>query len=226
MKLAPQITQIATTKRDNAFLIEGDDGFTLVDVGWARAPRVLLDAVADLGCKPADIRRIVLTHAHPDHVKGAAEFRRRTGAHILIHEADAAWLQTGRVPSDGRSGTLGRMIDRLPPLHWTPVEPDDVLCDGDHIDGSGGLRVIHTPGHTPGHIVLHHEPSHTVLVGDALFNRGSELSLGPAVLAADPAARPASLAKLPADATTVGFAHGTALSGEATDAYRQFLHRI
>jgi glyoxylase-like metal-dependent hydrolase (beta-lactamase superfamily II) len=211
MKLAAQITQIATTKRDNAFLVEGDDGFTLVDVGWAKAPRVLLDAVADQGRKPADIRRIVLTHAHPDHVKGAAELRRRTGAHILIHEADAHWLQNGRVPSGGRSGALGRTIDRLPLLHWSPVEPDDVLYDGDHIDGSAGLRVIHTPGHTPGHIVLHHEPSHTVLVGDAIFNRRGELSLGPAALAADPAARPAGLAKLPADATTIGFAHGAAL---------------
>jgi glyoxylase-like metal-dependent hydrolase (beta-lactamase superfamily II) len=224
MKLAPQISQIRTTRRDNAFLVEDGDGLTLIDVGWARAPKTLLNAVADLGLKPSDIRRLVLTHAHPDHVRGAAELRRQTGAAILIHRADADWLQAGRVPADGRSGALGRLLDRLPPLHWAPVEPDALLEDGDLIADTG-LRVIHTPGHTPGHIVLHHEPSHTLLMGDAAFNRGDTPSLGPAALAADPAARPASLAKLPADPAAVGFAHGIALTGAATTAYQRLLEQ-
>lgn len=59
------MTHIPTSKRDNAFLVDGDDGLTLVDVGWARAPDVLLGALAELGRKPGDIKRIVLTHAHP-----------------------------------------------------------------------------------------------------------------------------------------------------------------
>ncbi|GHE05094.1 hypothetical protein [Streptomyces alanosinicus] len=58
-QLAPGIARIATTGRNNAFLVDGDDGFTLVDVGWAKAPSVLLDAVAELGRTPSDIRRIV-----------------------------------------------------------------------------------------------------------------------------------------------------------------------
>jgi glyoxylase-like metal-dependent hydrolase (beta-lactamase superfamily II) len=90
------------------------------------------------------------------------------------------------------------------------------------IDGSGGLRVIHTPGHSPGHIVLVHEPSRAVLVGDALFHRGA-LSLGPDALAADPAARPVSVARIPADVTVVGFAHGRALTGVGIEGFHMFI---
>jgi hypothetical protein len=55
--LARGVTQVATSRRDNAFLVDGDDGLTLVDVGWASAPGVLLGAVAEMGRKPADVKR-------------------------------------------------------------------------------------------------------------------------------------------------------------------------
>ncbi|QMU78203.1 MBL fold metallo-hydrolase [Streptacidiphilus sp. PB12-B1b] len=223
--LAPGVTHIPTSKRDNAFLVDGDDGLTLVDVGWAKAPGVLLAALAELGRKPGDIKRIVLTHAHPDHVKGAAELRERTGAAILIHQADAAWLEAGRVPAEGRSGAVGRLIDRIPALHWTPVTPDGLLTDDQLIEGSDGLRVVHTPGHTPGHIVLVHEPSRTVLLGDAVFHRG-ELALGPAALAADPQLRGGSLAKLPQGIAAAGFAHGAPLSGPDISTFHAFLEPL
>ena len=223
--LAPGVTHLPTSTRDNAFLVAGDDGLTLVDVGWAGAPAVLLAALAELGRRPGDIKRIVLTHAHPDHVKGAAELRERTGAKILIHQADAPWLEAGRVPAEGRSGALGRLIDRLPALHWRPVTPDGLLTDGQLIDGSNGLRVVHTPGHTPGHVVLVHEPSRTALLGDAVFHRG-ELALGPAALAADPQLRGASLARLPQGIAAAGFAHGTPLSGKDISVFHGFLERL
>ncbi|MHA6764615.1 MBL fold metallo-hydrolase [Streptacidiphilus sp. PAMC 29251] len=224
-QLAPGLTRVATSKRDNAFLVDGDDGLTLVDVGWAKAPGALLAALAELGRAPADIRRIVLTHAHPDHVKGAAELRRRTGARILIHAADADWLQAGRVPAAGRSGSVGRLIDRLPLLHWQPVTPDGLLTDGQLIEGSDGLRVLHTPGHSPGHVVLVHEPTRSVLLGDALFHRGG-LALGPAALAADPATRGSSLRRIPDSVEVVGFAHGEPISAAGIPAFQQYLEQL
>ena len=221
-QLSSGVTRIATSKRDNAFLVEGDDGLTLVDVGWATSPGLLLHAVADLGRKPTDIRRVILTHAHPDHVQGAAELRRHTGARILIHDADRAWLEAGRVPAHGRSGAVGRFIDHLPKLHWTPTTADGTVSDGEVVEGSGGLHVIHTPGHSPGHIVLLHEPSRTVLMGDAAFNRG-KLAIGPAALAADPDLRPGSLARIPQNLKAVGFAHGAPMTGGDVDTFQRFL---
>jgi glyoxylase-like metal-dependent hydrolase (beta-lactamase superfamily II) len=223
--LSPGIQRVATTKRDNAFLVDGDDGLTLVDVGWAGAPTVLLGAVADRGLKPTDLKRIVLTHAHPDHVQGAAELRRLTGARILIHHDDSAWLEAGRVPAHGRSGALGRFIDRIPKLHWTPFSADGTVADGELIEGSGGLRVIHTPGHSPGHVVLYHERTGTALVGDAVFHRG-EIALGPAALAADPSLRAGSLARIPGDVRAVGFAHGAPLDEAGIPAFQEFVKRL
>ena len=117
------------------------------------------------------------------------------------------------------------MIDRLPALHWNPVTPDALLTDGQIVEGSDGLRVVHTPGHSPGHIVLVHEPSRTVLLGDAVFHRG-ELAIGPAALAADPQLRAAGLARLPQDVAAAGFAHGAPLSGPDIGAFHTFLDRL
>jgi glyoxylase-like metal-dependent hydrolase (beta-lactamase superfamily II) len=221
-RLAPGIWRIPTTARDrdNAFLVEADDGYTLVDVGWAKAPGQIAAAVEQLGRKPSDIRRIVITHAHPDHVQGADEMRARTGAEILIHKADADWLRSGRVPASGRQGALGRLIDKVPKLHWRPTEPDRTLT-GDEV--VGGLKVIHTPGHSPGHVALLHEPTRTLLVGDAVFHRSGRPKQGPAALSADSGARDASLRRLPVDVSAVGFAHGASLVGDGVNAYADWL---
>lgn len=226
--IAPGITRVPTSRgdRDNAFLVAGDDGFTLVDVGWAGAPAVLASALAGLGRSAGDIRRVVVTHAHPDHVRGLAGIRQQAGARILIHADDAAWLERGRVPAGGRHAAIGALLDAMPLLHWTPVIPDVTVtvADGDLVEGSGGLRVIHTPGHTPGHIVLLHEPTRTLLAGDAVFHRGPRPSQGPDALSFDLAARDASLARLPADVAAVGFAHGPPLTGTRVEQYQAWLH--
>jgi glyoxylase-like metal-dependent hydrolase (beta-lactamase superfamily II) len=197
-----------TAKTGNAFLVDGDDGLILVDTGTLKGLDGLLRAISDTGRAPSDIERIVLTHAHPDHVQAAPELRARTSARVLVHRADADWLAAGRVPAEGRSGASGRNYDRLSVAHWTPFTVDDTVEDGDRV---GGLRVIHTPGHSPGHIALLHETSRTLLVGDAVF-RHKRLGLGPAGFAADPAAQAAGLARLPRDVTAVGFGHGATLT--------------
>jgi len=106
----------------------------------------------------------------------------------------------------------------VPLLHWRPLEPDGVLTDGEYVGGSSGLRVIHTPGHTPGHIALLHEPTDTVFVGDAIFNRGTELSLGPAALAADPLPPPDRARPAAAHGPRCRPAHGTPWSTTTSSA--------
>lgn len=140
-----------------------------------------------MGGDLADLNRIVPTHAHP-HEQGAPALREHTGARVLIHTADAAWPADGRGPADGRSSPAARRFDQLPAAHWTPFKPDATVEDGELNSGSGGLRVNHTPGHSPGHIALLHEPTRTVLAGDAVFH-AHRLGDGPATFAAEPAAR-------------------------------------
>jgi glyoxylase-like metal-dependent hydrolase (beta-lactamase superfamily II) len=93
------------------------------------------------------------------------------------------------------------------------------------VDGEvvGGLEVIHTPGHSPGHVVLLHQPTRTLLTGDAVFHRSARPGEGPAALAADATARDASLRRLPADVAAVGFAHGSPLTGDGVAVYADWL---
>jgi glyoxylase-like metal-dependent hydrolase (beta-lactamase superfamily II) len=223
-ELARGVMRIPTSRnsRDNAFLVEGTDGLTLVDVGWAGAADIVLGALNALGRTTSDIKHIVVTHAHPDHVRGLAKIRRHCKARVLIHSADVAWLQLGRVPGGGRQSWVGTALDKVPVMHWESIDPDGTLEDGDII---GGLRVIHTPGHTPGHIALLHEPTKTLLTGDAVLHRGPEPAQGPDGLSADPFAARISLAKLPADVKAVGFAHGTPLVDGGVQQYQVWLEQ-
>lgn len=221
-ELVPGVLRIPTRgDGDNCFLLTDEDGLTLVDVGWKSAPTVIRQAVESIGRSLSDIKRIVVTHAHPDHVRGLAELVARTDAEVLIHDLDARWLAAGRVPGSGRSGAFGRTIDRLPLLHWEPVTATRTVADGSRV---GSLRVIHTPGHSPGHIVLLHEPSRALLVGDAVFNRGG-LSSGHDALAADPAGRDASYARMPRGVSAVGFSHGAPLNGDEAASFDAWLDR-
>lgn len=222
--IATGVTHLAASATSNTFLVDGDDGLTLVDTGTTKGVDALLRAITDMGRALSDIKRIVLTHAHPDHVQAAPILREQTGARVLIHHADAAWLSLGRVPAEGRSGTGARNYDRLPVAHWTPFDADETVDDADVIDGSGGLRVIHTPGHSPGHIALLHEPTRALLTGDAVFHN-KRLGLGPSTFAADPTAQAASLTRIPADVTAVGFGHGDPLHGLAVDTFHVFLNK-
>jgi glyoxylase-like metal-dependent hydrolase (beta-lactamase superfamily II) len=218
--LAPGVFRIPTRgDGDNAFLVEAEDGLTLIDVGWKSAPSNITSALTDLRRRPSDIRRIIVTHAHPDHVRGLEEMVALTGAEVLIHEADAQWLARGQVPTGGRSGLLGKVIDRAPLLHWAPVQATRTLRDGELV---AGLRVIHTPGHTPGHVVLHHLDSGALLVADAVFHRGG-LTTGPNALAADPLVREESYRRIPAGASAIGFAHGPPLLRDEAATFTQWL---
>ncbi|MDP3880127.1 MAG: MBL fold metallo-hydrolase [Dehalococcoidales bacterium] len=125
----------------------------VIDPG-AEAGRILR-RVKDMGL---NIKAIVLTHGHIDHVGAVQEVKEATGAEVAIHADDAGILQT----SSPLSAMLGIPVEMSAP-------PDRLLEDGDSLTaGKLLLSVIHTPGHTPGGICLLAEQS--VFTGDTLFN--------------------------------------------------------
>lgn len=173
VELAPGIHRVPTAPRAavNSFLFEEPDGsLTLLDAGLKRAPKRLLRAIGSLGKTPADVRRIVLTHAHADHAGGARRMVRESGARLLAHDDDAGYLRGGQIPPRDPRSITARILGFLPGGDFDAVEVDETVSDGQLLDVAGGLRVVHTPGHTPGHISLLHEGSGTLVTGDALFN--------------------------------------------------------
>lgn len=108
------------------------------------------------------ITRIVLTHAHWDHIVDAATLQRRTGAPLLAHP-----LATERLADPDRYA--GGFV----PVKIEPVTPDATLEDGDAVTvGSYSFDVMHLPGHDPAHIVLVNEPSLLLFGGDVVFPGG------------------------------------------------------
>jgi glyoxylase-like metal-dependent hydrolase (beta-lactamase superfamily II) len=125
-----------------------------VDAG-GDLPR-LKQAAAQYG---VTIEKLLVTHGHIDHCGGTGILAEELGVPIEgPHEEDRFWID--QLGDSGRSfGLSGR-----------PFEPDRWLVDGDRVTvGEIAFDVVHCPGHTPGHIVFHHAPSHFALVGDVLF---------------------------------------------------------
>ena len=173
IELAPGVVRIPTigAAATNSFALVDDDGsVTLVDCGVKRAPARIVAGLRAVGRHPGDVVRIVLTHAHSDHAGGAAEMAARTGSPVAVHERDAPYVEAGRAPDFDPSLLAGRLMTRLPAGGFPPVAVGERLSDGQVLGVGGGLRVVATPGHTPGHVSLLHEPSATLITGDALFN--------------------------------------------------------
>lgn len=127
----------------------------IVDCGYQ--PEPLLDAVES---QNLTVEKIILTHAHADHIAGLFDARSRfPNAKIYIHPLEESWLSD---PVLNLSAALGLSI--------TGPTPDAHLNHNDTLTlQSLTFRVAHTPGHSPGSISLIHEPSNTALVGDTLF---------------------------------------------------------
>jgi glyoxylase-like metal-dependent hydrolase (beta-lactamase superfamily II) len=172
VRLADTVWRIPTAPRDliNSFaLTDADGSVTLIDCGLARATPRLVAGLAAMGKAPQDVTRIVLTHAHDDHAGAAAATAALTGTGVTVHEDDAVHLREGTTPALDQSLWLGRLASRRP-KRITPVEVTEVLTDGQVLPVAGGLRVVHTPGHTPGHMSLLHEPTGVLITGDSIFN--------------------------------------------------------
>ena len=172
IELAPGVWRIPTAGKDlvNSFaLVQEDGSVTLVDTGLKSAPPRIVAGLAAIGKHPRDVTRIVLTHVHPDHAGGAARMSRETGAPVLVHADDHGWATSGRVTgANDTSTTMGKVFARWATASSSPSSrvrhwPTATCC-------RGGVRVVHTPGHSPGHVSLLLEDSGVMVTGDAIFN--------------------------------------------------------
>jgi glyoxylase-like metal-dependent hydrolase (beta-lactamase superfamily II) len=172
----------------NAYLLEDDDGYTLVDGGvgsddvWA----LFVEAMGRKGVDPGHVRRVLLTHAHHDHAGLAARLASLTGARVWMHERDLDFynrrfvhteqyrldlrklLLSAGTPSDEADELAGSVhaIARV-----TPCFPSIDTYREDDVFGVGGycLAVMWTPGHTPGHVCFADSARSLVICGDHIL---------------------------------------------------------
>lgn len=146
----------------NCYLVREDDGLTLVDTGLFGSANAILAAAQQFA---QTIQRIVLTHAHGDHVGSLdALHKALPDADVLISARDARFL-TGDMrlePNEPQAKLRGS-------YQKVTTRPDRLLNDGDRV---GSLRVVSTPGHTPGHLALFDPRDGSLIAGDALQTQG------------------------------------------------------
>ncbi len=191
--LTPHIARIElmNATRTNIYVVRGPDGDTLVDPGPVGTAPVLLslDRRGELR-----LARLLLTHAHPAHAGSAARVARGTGVRVYVHGEDVPFLDGTREPllPSGRRGqlmaALGRVVELCPPVYRLEPLPLDAPI--------AGLRVVPTPGHTPGHVCFWHEEDGALLSGDALVVDAGEPALPAESLSHDARRARASLAAL------------------------------
>lgn len=127
----------------SSYLITTDEGHILINTGVASSTPLIRANIESLGFAFQDVKLLLATHAHWDHVAALAEIKRLTGARLLMHEGDAASLEDGG-RSDFRFGGS-------PATYFAPVTVDQRLTHGDEIRlGSTVLTLHHHPGHTKG----------------------------------------------------------------------------
>lgn len=222
-ELAPGVHVLGGKKggRVRAFLLDAGGELTLVDTLFESDAAGVLEAIRRLGRRPSDLKRIALTHAHRSHLGGLAALKRETGATVLAHEWEADIVSGDRpAQSVGLKPTaplrtypfqVGIFLNR--PRH-RPCPVDESVGDGAAV---GPLRVLHVPGHSPGHLAFHWPERGLLLSGDAIAT-WPRFEAGWPAFTLNPEQHAESIRRLAAlEATIVGVGHGDPVTAGAAD---------
>jgi len=209
----------------NPVLIWDNEEAVLVDAGFPGQVEQFREAFAQAGVPFERLSRIIISHSDTDHIGGLAGILNASPQKItvLAHEKEKPYIQAELLPI-----RLTQMEDQLKTLPEERRQQMAGLCanlranyknmkanvdatveDGEVLPYCGGITVIYTPGHTPGHICLYHQQSKTLITGDALYVQGEVLVHSPGFICLDKEQYDQSLKKLTLfDIETVICYHG------------------
>jgi len=220
MEIIPNIHKIDGVRGANCYLISSGPEMVLVDAGMRGSSKIVEKYLKEMGKNLSDIKYIFITHADIDHVGGAAEMKKTTGAKLVIHAGDAGVL-AGTDKGRNLKGLMGLLKLMSPLMHAAPVQADIVLKENTDI---AGYKIISTPGHSEGSISIY-IPGRVIFVGDALRSDADGNPKRPSkMLAADMVQAQASvqvIAGLEFDTLLCG--HGAPVKGKASAKVKELL---
>lgn len=212
-----------------SYLIEDSDGLTIIDTGLSLAAPGIIKQLRATGHKPDEVKRILVTHGHPDHAGGLLKLKKSTGAQVIASAIDRPVIE-GTQPLPGKAFERFRGLERLmrlPGIMPLGVVVDREVADGDTIaEVMGGLKVIATPGHTMGHVSFWQPEKRVLFCGDVMINVfGLRLPAG--AFTVDMEENKRSVLRLAAlDAAVVCCGHGSPITEDTAQVIRNFARKI
>ncbi len=177
MEISPKVHLVPNVIA-NPYIIIDPDGLTLIDTGLPGSDKKILRYISERGYSAQNIVRIILTHSDLDHVGGAAALKRLSGARVYASSIEAEAIEKGVASRQLKPRMTGRrVLMSIVRLFFKPepVKVDEILTEGQTLPVLGGLQVLATPGHTPGHISLFSPSTGVLFVGDSIVSRDSTL---------------------------------------------------
>lgn len=227
-EVVPGLYQVRTRGSRAYLAVDGED-ITLIDTGGAGSGERILHAVAEIGRSPLDIKHIVITHFHIDHVGGLPELQDWVSAQTGVHLAEALHVESAApLPNPFTHPLLARITERyLVRTDPGAARVDVHLDDGDELPALGGMRIVHAPGHTAGSISLYFPQRGLLLVGDAMQYKFGRLMLPSRLFTQDMEEATASVRKLAAlDFETLCFSHFRPILSGADSKVREFARTL
>jgi len=156
----------------NCYLLKTEHDYYLIDTGISKVRDQLEKAINEAGCRPGDLKLIIITHGHMDHVGNTVYLRAKYGAKVAMHRGDANMAKSGDMFVETKGGILITLIGvfaKVIGLEASKFAPDILLEDNQSLKDFGlDATVIHNPGHSEGSISIY-TSDHNLFCGD-LFN--------------------------------------------------------
>ncbi|MEI7770633.1 MAG: MBL fold metallo-hydrolase [Chloroflexales bacterium] len=228
-RIVPDLYTLTGLPVGRVYLITEGDGLTLIDASVSMASGSILRQIGKLGFAPGDLRRILITHAHPDHVGALPALVQATGAEVWSSRLERPVIE-GTIPvplppAGSVPGLAGLM--RPGPTFYPRVPVARELRDGETLaEVFGGLQVIATPGHAPGHLAFWHPERRVVIMGDVIMNLPTGMRLPFAAFTYDMAENIRSLGRVARLEPQIAcFGHGNPMLAAAARRIRAFAQR-
>ena len=161
----------------NSYILSDVDELTMIDTGLPYSEKRILEYIVSLGRSARHIRRILITHADLDHYGCLAGLQKASGACTYTSRLEAASMASGQSsrPVDRSIDTAFKrfmfaLMSRL--MKATPIQVDEILADGQILPVLGGLQVVETPGHSPGHLSYFLPSAGILFCGDSMRSDG------------------------------------------------------
>ena len=201
-----------------------DTKLTIINTGYKGRVSQICRVVKKLGYSLSDVENVILTHYHIDHTGNLLKLRQLTGANVIAHTDDAPYIE-GRLPHPCPKALRKlKFMDSF----WNPdpIDVDVKVEDGDILPVLGGIKIIHTPGHTLGSISLYIPQEDALIIGDLVANT-YKLSLPSGEFTVNISQEIRLIQKIAdMEFNIVCFGHGLPLIKNASDRIEEFSVRL